>query len=79
MDNVVVIMDCPESLSKFTFTEIVEIFKQKYSAKSTFNYQHDSSIFGKVAATLTKCSKSKIQEREYLHLLWNDKIKVSFF
>jgi len=71
-------MECPETLSKFEFGEIVNIFRTKHNVKSTFNYTKENSIFGKVSTALTKSSKSSIQERKYLYHLWNEKIKVSY-
>jgi len=78
LDFAFAIMECPQTLTKFRFESFVSAFQSKYSTKSNLNPRLTSSLFGQVASELTKQS-SNLQERNYLHFLWTERIKVSWY
>ena len=68
---------CPETLNKYTREEIINVINltlQSCRNKSRL-YRHSNSIFGLIVGKLTQ-QKSTLEEREYVHYLWKNLVKV---
>lgn len=69
----------PVTLRQIPDSLILKSFEKFHNPKSNLNVSDPKSIFGKVSAHLTNNKKSTWEERRYLHLLWQNSIKVNFW